>query len=192
MAILALTPTALWSALRAKRLLILVVAPSMALTVAWLLFVTLAASSSIWSHSEIPYVPLRVGPSDLSLRQLAWWLAMSLWTPSLAAWLLLSGLKGWRAATPNSYRVIVPRLLAYILVAVVWTTATLTIAEYDHEDTVVAEGFSLSRWEQLKPGMTRQKSTSSSGHLCEGSVNSARFRNAGFPTTAQGTLLQSG
>ena len=154
-AILALAPAVLWSVLKARRLLAVVVGPALLLTVAWLLFVTLAGSSRVWSNSELPYVPFRVGPSDFSLRELAWWLPMSLWAPSLAWCLLLTGWRRWRAATVYSHGAIVARLAAYILVAVAWTTLTLVITEYDHEDTVVAEGFTPRRWERLKPGMTR-------------------------------------
>lgn len=154
-AFLALAPAVLWSAWRARRLLVLLVVPSFGLSVAWLLFVTLAASSRVWSFSKVPYVPLRVGPSDFTLRQLAWWLAASVWAPSLAAWLLRWWWRTRQPATQYSYRSKVPGLIAYMVAAILWTTLTMGIAEYDHEDTVVAQGFSLRKWEQLEPGMTR-------------------------------------
>ena len=154
-AILALAPAVLWSALKARRLLAVVVAPSLILTIAWLLFDVLYVSSRVWSGSDLPYIPFRVGPSVFTLRELVWWLAMSLWAPSLAVYLLLRLWTSRRAPKPYSQTAIVVRLLSYMLLAVTWTTLTLMVAEYDHEDTVVAEGFSEIRWQQLQPGMSR-------------------------------------
>jgi hypothetical protein len=44
---------------------------------------------------------------------------------------------------------------SYILLVTVWATLTLGVAEYDHEDTIVADGFTESRWQELRLGMSR-------------------------------------
>jgi hypothetical protein len=88
-AAMAMAPVVLWSALKARRLSVFVVAPGFIAAAAWLLFQTLSASSRVWSHSTVPYVPFRVGPSSFTLRELAWWFAWSVWLPSLAGYFLV-------------------------------------------------------------------------------------------------------
>ena len=154
-AILGLAPAAVWSAFNARRLLTRVVAPGFILTVAWLLFDVIAVSSRVWSRSGVPYVPFKVGPSLFTLQGLVWWLAISLWAPSVAAYYPVRWWRKSRTAPPHSQKAIVAWLVCYMLLAIAWTTLTLGIAEYDHEDTVVADGFTESRWRQLRTGMSR-------------------------------------
>jgi hypothetical protein len=153
----ALAPAVIWTALNARRLLVLFVAPGFILTVGWLLCDVLETSDRMWSHSALPYVPFKVGPSIFTVRELVWWFAITLWLPSLLGLGVLKRWRTWRAAPPCPNRAIVVRLVTYMVLAAVWTSLTLVVCEYDHEDTVAAGGFSVSKWRQLKSGMSRRE-----------------------------------
>jgi outer membrane protein assembly factor BamE (lipoprotein component of BamABCDE complex) len=56
---------------------------------------------------------------------------------------------------PLPHGVVVVALLVYMALAVLVTTSEIALAEYAHEDTIFADGFSLTRWRQLRIGMTK-------------------------------------
>jgi len=155
--VLAMAPAWLFGWLRARRLLLLVIAPATVLADLWFVYQTLATSARIWDHSALPYTPLKVGPSYLSLFELGWVLVLMLWMPFAAFWIGGILWRRWRRVQPTQKRATTLRVCMYLLAATCVTSVVLGVTEYAHEDTVFASGFSLVKWRAVQTGMNRSQ-----------------------------------
>jgi hypothetical protein len=114
-----------------------------------LLFWTVVLDSSrVWARDAVPIAPLPIGPSYLSLFDIARVVALTAWLPTgvlLLVW-------GWRR--PARLRALAtPLLIVFMLLTGCWASLCLGLIEYTHEDTVYAPGFSMHAWNQVRLGM---------------------------------------
>lgn len=170
---LTMAPVWLFGWLRARRLLLFVIAPATVLADFWFVYQTLATSAGIWNHSAFPYTPLRVGPSYLSLFELGRVLVLMLWVPFAAFWIGGILWRRRRREQPTQNRATTIRVCMYLLAATCVTSVVLGVTAYDHEDTVFASGFSLVKWQAVQTGMSRSEVHALLGNPLEGSCTFA-------------------
>ena len=121
---LTMAPVWLFGWLRARRLLLFIIAPATILADSWFVYQTLATSARIWDHSAFPYTPLKVGPSYLSLFELGWVLVLMLWVPFAALWIGGILWHRWRIEQPMQKRSTTLRVCIYLLAATCVTYST--------------------------------------------------------------------
>jgi hypothetical protein len=152
----------------------------------WLLPLSLACGGAAWivlfltvfqridsiRRDSLPYQPFRVGPSIFALWDILLLLGFTVWLPTLVIYLLARHLVGRRRHSFSPV-VVVACFLIYSLVGTAWTWFWLRMAEWSHEDTFTAPGFSWAAWKLVRPGMTR---TEVEAHL--GPPISPEFRPA--------------
>ena len=114
-----------------------------------LLWFALLATAAFWvwlmfqTHGAIPHVvapnslaeqsPVRVGPSYLSVLDLAMAAPVVLWMPFVLSYVVYRLLRRHRQLPPVPVRVGVMALLAYMALAVLVTTLEMGLAEYAQE-----------------------------------------------------------
>lgn len=121
-----------------------------------LIFVAfLRCSMRIWHDSSLPYEPFKVGPSMYSILDALPILALTLWVPVilvLGGVLLLLHFRRRQTALPLA---MFSLTIFFAPFGTFWTWGMFDAIEFSHEDTVWADGFTMSRWQSVTNGMSR-------------------------------------
>jgi len=114
-----------------------------------LVVLTVSTSARVWMGDDLPYKPFKIGPSSLGLRDLILVTVIGGWVPVgvAGAWILWRRRKGPREQ-------VIPLVSCAIWVSAILLGA-VRLCEYDHEDTVIAAGFSRTGWNRVAAGMTK-------------------------------------
>jgi hypothetical protein len=115
--------------------------------------IVLWVSSRVWSPGDLPFRPLAVGPSHLSLFDIARVVAVTIWAPAAILFTVIH----WRRRRRLVTHAAGGWVLLVMVGATCWTGLFIGAAGYAHEDTIYTPGFSLRRWHQVRDGMTRDE-----------------------------------
>jgi hypothetical protein len=138
-----------------RRRLLWVVLPALAAFWVWFAFQTRGTIPSVGElNSSAAFRPARIGPSYLSVLDLAMAVPVVLWVPFVLSYISYRLLRRHRRLPPVPGGVAGVVLLTYMALAALMTSE-MVLVEYAHEDTVFADGFSLTRWRQVRVGMTK-------------------------------------
>ncbi len=108
----------------------------------------------IWHDSSIPYEPFRVGPSMYSIVDTLPVLALTLWLPAmliLGGAILVLRLRHRQNSLPLA---MLSLIIFFAPLGIFWTWGMFSAIEFSHEDTVWADGFTMSGWRSVTNGMS--------------------------------------
>ena len=152
-----LWPLFIFAAISPRRRRVLIVSGIVFLIIGWLLLTLsmIRINVGIWSDSQTPYTPFRVGPSMYSLSELAMFLGLIVWMPSLLVYILIRLIVRRRQRTDLLPKATFSHIIFFATFGlfVGWSSAWLL--EYAHEDTIWSSRFTFYGWNQVNPGMTR-------------------------------------
>lgn len=122
---------------------------------AWVvLFAALFSGMNGIARGPLPYQPFRVGPSAFALWDILKLLSLTLWLPTVVVYGLLRYFVARRHYGIGRSAVVLSFLI-YSILGTTWTWLWLRVAEWSHEDTFAAPGFSWAGWTQVREGMSR-------------------------------------
>ena len=112
-----------------------------------------------WAGEILPYVPLRIGPSWISTREISRGVMLFLWIPFLgySSYLIILHYSKTRRQQLFFDRRAYFVMLFYSLISYIYLYAIIFGVGFSHEDTLIANDFSIDSFHKIHKGMTRQE-----------------------------------